>query len=100
MSVKGRGVFIALSSSRPRERGDPYAVSVIGEHGVSCLWSWCRRRPKFKSVVMGPRVRGDDGGGAIHHGIAKRSVLPPLDMSTAAKPVEARPRAPQSLWSL
>src|SRR6202045_4375240 len=37
---------------------------------------------------------------AIHHGIAKRSVLPPPDMSTAAKPVEARPRAPQSLWSL
>src|SRR5947207_2937569 len=44
---------------------------------------------------MGPRSR-DDGD----HGIAKRSVLPPLDMSTAAKPVTARPRLPQSPCSL
>src|SRR6202166_3522883 len=48
---------------------------------------------------MGPRVRGDDDGD-IHHGIAKRSVLPPLDMSTAVKPVAARPRVPQSPCSL
>src|SRR5437016_12426645 len=44
---------------------------------------------------MGPCVRRDDdgeGSGSHHHGIAKRSVLPPLDMSTAAKPVTARPR--------
>src|SRR6188768_3355330 len=38
--------------------------------------------------------------GTSHHGIAKRSVLPPLLMSTAAKPVGLRPRLPQSLWSL
>src|ERR1700730_14544647 len=37
---------------------------------------------------------------AIHHGIANRSVLPPLDMSTTAKPVAAKPRVPQSLCSL
>src|SRR5437879_4231632 len=52
---------------------------------------------------MGPRVRGDDdclGYRALHHGIAKRSVLPPPDMSTAAKPVTARPRVPQSPCSL
>src|SRR3977135_2147323 len=36
----------------------------------------------------------------VHHGIAKRSVLPPLLMSTAAKPVIARPRVPQSPCSL
>src|SRR5258708_36468912 len=36
----------------------------------------------------------------FHHGIAKRSVLPPLDISTAAKPVTARPRLPQSPCSL
>src|ERR1700694_4296401 len=44
-------------------------------------------------------VRGEDDGD-IHHGIAKRSVLPPLDMSTTAKPVTARPRVPQSPCSL
>ena len=48
---------------------------------------------------MGPRVRGDDDRvyEVSHHGIAKRSVLPPLLMSTAAKPVTVRPRLPQSL---
>src|SRR4051794_10929075 len=35
-----------------------------------------------------------------HHGIAKRSVLPPLDISTWAKPLTARPRMPQSPCSL
>src|SRR5947209_15216748 len=45
---------------------------------------------------MDPRVRGDDGD----HGIAKRSVLPPPDISTGAKPVTARPRVPQSPCSL
>src|ERR1700682_2301627 len=52
---------------------------------------------------MGPRVRGDDDCGgyrALHHGITTRSVLLPLDMSTAAKPVTARPRVPQSPCSL
>src|SRR6266850_7579879 len=34
--------------------------------------------------------------GSFHHGIANRSVLPPLDMSTGAKPIGARPRVPQS----
>src|SRR5438445_12346125 len=48
---------------------------------------------------MGPRVRGDDEGEwceSDHHGIANRSVLPPLLMSTGAKPIGARPRVPQS----
>src|ERR1022692_2799152 len=52
---------------------------------------------------MGPGLRRDDdrkGCRTTHHGIAKRSVLPPLDMSTAAKPVTARPRVPQSPCSL
>ena len=40
-----------------------------------------------------------DGAGA-RHGIAKRSVLPPLVISTAAKPVAAKPRVPQSPCSL
>src|SRR6185295_2974803 len=31
-----------------------------------------------------------------HHGIANRIVLPPLLMSTGAKPIGARPRVPQS----
>src|SRR5204863_2869949 len=35
-----------------------------------------------------------------YHGIANRSVLPPLDMSTAAKPIGLRPRVPQSPCSL
>src|SRR6195952_795262 len=35
-----------------------------------------------------------------HYGIAKRSVLPPLLISTAAKPVTAKPRLPQSPCSL
>src|SRR3954471_3727614 len=33
------------------------------------------------------------------HGITKRKVLPPLFMSTTAKPVTPSPRVPQSLWS-
>src|ERR1700720_904266 len=47
---------------------------------------------------MGPGVRRDDDGvcRVLHHGIAKRRVLPPLLMSTAAKPVAAKPRVPQS----
>src|SRR6185295_10498460 len=47
---------------------------------------------------MGPCVRrDDDGAGAkLHHGIANRSVLPPLDMSTGAKPIGASPRPRQS----
>src|SRR5664280_1019014 len=52
---------------------------------------------------MGPGLRRDDdrkGCRTTHHGIAKRSVLPPLDTSTAAKPVAARPRVPQSPCSL
>src|SRR5450631_4491674 len=49
---------------------------------------------------MGPGLRRDDGGERLHHGIANRSVLPPLDRSTAAKPIAARPRVPQSPCSL
>ena len=40
---------------------------------------------------MGPRLRGDDGQ-VLLYGIANRSVLPPPHMSTAAKPIAARPR--------
>src|SRR5947207_14480240 len=40
------------------------------------------------------------GGERVHHGIAKRSVLPPLHMSTGAKPVAAKPRLPQSPCSV
>src|ERR1700731_2096281 len=49
---------------------------------------------------MGPGLRRDDEIEVFHHGIAKRSVLPPLLMSTAAKPVAAKPRVPQSPCSL
>src|SRR4030081_3690523 len=51
---------------------------------------------------MGPCLRRDDDGGefVFHHGIAKRSVFPPPLMSTAAKPIGARPRLPQSPCSL
>src|SRR6185295_13751867 len=47
---------------------------------------------------MGPCVRRDDDGARAksHHGIANRIVLPPLDMSTGAKPIAARPRVAQS----
>src|SRR4051794_25733560 len=47
---------------------------------------------------MGPRLRGDDEG--KDHGIANRSVLPPLLMSTVANPIGLRPRVPQSPCSL
>src|SRR4249920_755770 len=49
---------------------------------------------------MGPGVRRDDGRARFHHGIANLSVLPPLDMSTAAKPIGLRLRLPQSPCSL
>src|SRR6202521_1729296 len=73
----------------------------MGSVQVACDYCW-HRLPKSTSGVMGPRVRGDDEGvcRTVHHGIAKRSVLPPLHMSTAAKPVTARPRVPQSPCSL
>src|ERR1700692_230781 len=91
------GVFhraIDLSVGRPRERGDPHSAAVMMSTAqVACACCWYER-PKFGPVVMGPRVRVDDEEN-IHHGIAKRSVLPPLDMSTAAKPVTVRPRVPQ-----
>src|SRR4029453_17738654 len=47
---------------------------------------------------MGPCFRRDDEiqGTPKNHGIAKRSVLPPLDISTTPKPIAARPRVPQS----
>ena len=46
---------IALSTSRPRERGDPYAAAVIGKHGACCL------RSKLTPVAMVPAFAGDDG---------------------------------------
>src|SRR5215469_15287977 len=56
---------------------------------------------------MGPGFRQDDGGvfGAAvhqraHHGIAKRSVLPPLDRSTPMNPVATKPRLGHSPCSL
>src|SRR5882757_651968 len=51
---------------------------------------------------MGPCFRRDDDRAKYFsdHGIAKRSVLPPLLMSTGAKPIAARPRVPQSPCSL
>src|SRR5258708_6206263 len=49
---------------------------------------------------MGPGLRRDDDGERSNHGIANRSVLPPFDMSIAAKPIGLRPRLPQSPCSL
>src|SRR5882724_972097 len=71
--------------------GIQYAAAIVIAADVSVL-------DHPLSRVMTAKSGGANS--AIHHGIAKRSVLPPPDMSTAAKPVEARPRAPQSLWSL
>src|SRR4030081_2141516 len=64
------------------------AVRVV----VDCCW---HVGLKLRTVVMGPCFRRDDV-----HGIANRSVLPLLDMSTEAKPVTVRPRVPQSPCSL
>src|SRR6267142_1383861 len=50
--------------------------------------------------VEHPGIDVGESAGRFHHGIAKRSVLPPLLMSTAAKPVAAKPRVPQSPCSL
>src|SRR5206468_5437686 len=55
-----------------------------------------RSDQKRSPVVMGPCVRRDDVGIVSHHGIANRSVLPPLLISTGAKPIGASPRVPQS----
>src|SRR3981081_756298 len=46
---------------------------------------------------MGPCFRRDDNR---NNGIANRSVFPPLEISTAANPVAAKPREPQSPCSL
>src|ERR1700754_3386826 len=48
---------------------------------------------------MGHGLRRDDDR-VIHHGIAKRSVLPPLDISTNPNPIAATPRLAQSPCSL
>src|SRR5271168_4940323 len=49
---------------------------------------------------MGPGFRQDDDRRVSHHGNARRSVLPPFEMSTAANPVAAKPRLAQSPCSL
>src|SRR5438552_11858571 len=51
---------------------------------------------------MGPGLHRDDDDEGYQplHGIAKRSVLPPLLMSTAANPAVAKPRLPQSPCSV
>src|SRR6202044_434465 len=85
------------SNRRPRERGGPYAVSFVMRR-ARATFAWCwHRGPEFSPGVIGPRVRGDD---ERYYGIAKRRVLPPLEMSTGANPAEARPRVPQSPCSL
>src|SRR5260370_12294167 len=62
MWVKAREVFfiIVISIRRPRERGDPYSVSVMVctvRVTFARGWHW---RLEFGPGVMGPRVRGDD----------------------------------------
>src|SRR3954470_24593417 len=47
--------------------------------------------PQFSQLVV-----PTNDGVFVHHGIANRSVLPPLLMSTGAKPIAARPRVLQS----
>src|SRR6267378_673608 len=105
MWVKARGVsliWIDLSSRRPGERRDPIRRVGRGEHSARCVRLLLAFANQTYAGIMGPRLRGDDGriGWQLHHGIAKRSVLPPLLMSTAAKPIAARPRVPQSPCSL
>ena len=65
--------------------------------------STCGTRVNPSLAERGTRVPGGvcaRSSEKFHHGIAKRSVLPPPLMSTAAKPVTVRPRLPQSFWSL
>src|SRR6202012_4051276 len=57
-------------------------------------------RVKRVVEIEHPGVDMVKGARGFCHGIANRSILPPLDMSTGAKPAEARPRVPQSPCSL
>src|SRR5258708_2796766 len=89
----------------PSSLSQPVVPAKAGTHTAEAIdeaaWSTPSTTPQ--PVVMVPRVRGDDDRGCCcmsHHGIAKRSVLPPLDMSTGAKPVAAKPRLPHSPCSL
>src|SRR5437899_2981013 len=73
-----------------------------GHGGVRCEHGWCYIDFSGHSCLTSRLCLCVPAFAATmtYHGIAKRSVLPPLLMSTAAKPVIARPRVPQSPCSL
>jgi len=81
--------ILAMRSTDRINRPDIWMQAIRSDHQKTLV-------PRGAVHNMGPCFRiafaGDDDRD-IHHGIAKRSVLPPPDMSMAAKPVEARPRA-------
>src|SRR5712671_3819632 len=86
------GSLASLLCHTPRRRGTQYAAAIERIH---------RRRGRLDHPLLRVMTEERLGGKPDHHhGIVKRSVLPPLDMSTAAKPVTASPRLPQSPCSL
>src|SRR3954452_7559862 len=88
------------SNRRPGESQDPYSVT---DHWGTLVVVLRQTRSWGNGSWLSPGRQRSAWHRYDHksnHGIANRSVLPPLDMSTAPKPVAAKPRAPQSVCSL
>src|SRR5262249_47875205 len=93
-------VIILLQGTRLVARNVQPRTDELADPGVDLLPQVDVMR--IQRVVQGghPAVDVGEGPFCCHRGNAKRSVLPPPLMSTAAKPVAAKPRLPQSPCSL
>src|ERR1700722_10729616 len=93
-------VIILLDDARFLLRDFQMAANEFADPLVDLLPQIDVMRIKRVVEIEHPGVDPTEGAFGRHHGIAKRSVLPPLDRSTAAKPVGLRPRVPHSPCSL
>src|SRR3954447_6121945 len=93
-------VIILLNSPRLFRRNIEVAGDIFADTLVHLL-------PQIDVVgiqrvveIEHPGVDMVEAAFCLHHGMMKRTVCPPLLISTTANPAAASPRAPQSLWSL
>src|ERR1041385_2207777 len=93
-------VIILLNPPRLVGRNFQIAGDVFADPLVDLLPQIDVMRIQRVVEIEHPGVDMGETAFRVHHGIAKRKVLPPPLMSTTAKPVAPSPRVAQSLWSL
>src|SRR6266567_3617510 len=98
-------IIVLLDLARFRRRHVQPVADELPDPRIDLLPQIDVMRVERVVEVEHPGVDMGEGAGWVHqsslnHGIPNRSVLPPLLMSTAPKPVAANPRAGQSLCSL